>query len=187
MSCDKKTLTELEGLAGLRPCENAVSNGGPISLNVDSVRKMISTRESVVILGAPESGKTWLSEQLADQFDFIVHTDDYIKYGFEQSMYRVLDDVVLAQKLGKRVLVEGVQCYRLLRKGVQLNSFYPQLVIELKVSELYIQAQYQTRGEFGKWRSVKQMMWNNQKVLGDYISMPNKHKPTWVVVKNDRE
>jgi uridine kinase len=57
---------------------------------------MINENENtIVIIGAPASGKTTLANQLKEQYpDYSVyHSDDYIKYGYAESLYVMMDDI----------------------------------------------------------------------------------------------
>jgi hypothetical protein len=91
---------------------------------------MIEPNENrVVIIGHPESGKTHIADELAIQYpDYKVYrTDDYILHGFERSLYVLLGDI--ERDAAPKVIVEGVQGYRLLRKGAELGTFDADLVI----------------------------------------------------------
>lgn len=91
---------------------------------------MIEDNENrVVIIGHPESGKTTLSDELAVKYPGykIYHTDDYIGHGFERSVYELMSDI--ERDAAPKIIVEGVQAYRLLRKGAELGTFDADLII----------------------------------------------------------
>lgn len=118
---------------------------------------------NVLIIGAPESGKTYLANILTGFGHKIIHTDDYREWGFAQAMLQALTAVQFANG---RSIVEGVLGYRMLRKGVEFGSYYPDLVIEIKAPML------------AKHRAMDKA---NQTVLAEYFSMQNeKHKPEWI-------
>ena len=75
----------------------------------------------IIIIGSPASGKTTLSLKLLEKGFKIIHTDDYMQYGFKDSLYKLLEDI---QKLNlKNIVIEGILGYRLLRKGIELNCY----------------------------------------------------------------
>jgi deoxyadenosine/deoxycytidine kinase len=93
---------------------------------------MIAENENVVVIvGPPAAGKTHLSKELEKNFpDYrFFHTDDYMKHGYLKSMYVLMEDVLASDN--KKMVIEGVQTPRLLRKGVELNNFYPDLIIRV--------------------------------------------------------
>jgi hypothetical protein len=91
---------------------------------------MINPNENVVvIIGHPDTGKTHLSEELAAQYPEhkIYHTDDYIKWGYEDALYKMMSDIEYDRP--EKFIVEGVQGYRLLRKWAQEGKPGADLVI----------------------------------------------------------
>lgn len=92
---------------------------------------MIEQNENiVVIIGDPATGKTHLSNHLQIKYpDYrVIHTDDYMHHGFQKSLYMMMDDI--AHSPNKKMIIEGIQTARLLRKGIQMQNFYPDLIIE---------------------------------------------------------
>lgn len=81
---------------------------------------------NVVIIGYAATGKTTFSNTLKFKGS-MYHTDDYIPYGFEQALYVLMDD--LKKDKAPLKVIEGILGYRLLRKGLQLQNFYADLVI----------------------------------------------------------
>lgn len=87
---------------------------------------------NVVIIGYAATGKTTFANSL--KFDSsLYHTDDYLKYGSVESLYVLMEDLKKDTKPLK--VIEGIGGYRLLRKGMQLNSFYPTMIIECQASK----------------------------------------------------
>ena len=131
------------------------------------------SEKNVLIIGLPGSGKTYLIDRLKTDGHIVIKTDDYINYGFEQSLYRVLEDII---KANGKTIVEGVQGYRLLRKGLQQNSYYPDIVIEMVVSVKRIFHVYENERGGKNLKSVESMIKSNQKILQDYFQMENKKR-----------
>lgn len=149
--------------------------------------KLTRSERVVVIVGLPSTGKTTLSKELANDYrgwyDHY-HTDDYIKYGFEESLY------VLRRELKenpKPVLIEGVQGYRLLRKGVELGDFFPDVVIVCAASFEVRSSRYRRRSVVPGAKinrgfdSLLEKFWN------DYVTAINNHprKPRFVIYNSE--
>jgi hypothetical protein len=103
----------------------------------DAASKHIAVREDdkiIVVIGLPLTGKSTITEMFVTQFpDYqVFHTDDYIQYGYEQSLYVLMEDIKKCKC--EKIIIEGVQGYRLLRKGIQLGSFFPDLVVHVSAS-----------------------------------------------------
>jgi len=82
-----------------------------------------------VIIGHPDTGKTYLTDELAAQYPDhkVYHTDDYQKHGWDQSLYVMMRDIETDG--AKKIIVEGVQGYRLLRKWAQEGKPGADLII----------------------------------------------------------
>ena len=147
------------------------------------------SRKNIVIVGCPASGKTTLAKELAKRTgQKVFHTDDYMQHGYKQSLYVLIADLM---EQGRAVIVEGVQGYRLLRKGVETQSIYPDIVIELKVSPEQVERVYRTERVWDKRRSVDKVLKNleafnkmHETILADYMAMKNPHPPEWIVIEN---
>lgn len=141
---------------------------------------------NVLIIGCPASGKTYLSNQLKlqhqDTHKFF-HTDDYMKYGYKESLYALIEDVSKIQSHTKTI-IEGVQGYRLLRKGVELNCYYPDIVIELSVSEEIMLKTYRSERAGKKVESIYSFNKMHDRILNDYFAMNNPRKPKWLKIEN---
>jgi hypothetical protein len=140
--------------------------------------------KNVLIIGCPASGKTFLSGLFKSSEHQVFHTDDYIKHGYYESMYRCLSDVLAC---GNLTIVEGVQGYRMLRKGIELDNYYPDVVIEIKISEQRMLKTYANERDMRKIKYLKGFNKMHDKILSDYKAMNNKNKPEWIVINNDYE
>lgn len=149
----------------------------------ESIRDLDIKGKKVLIIGFPASGKTTLSEllKLKSEEHEVMHSDDYMKFGFVESLYELMKDL---EKTEKPTIVEGVIGYRLLRKGVELDSYYPDIVIELNVNEETIKRRYLERDP-QKIKGALSMCKSSLKILSDYRHMPKKKVPMWVDINND--
>lgn len=139
--------------------------------------------KSVLIIGCPASGKTYLSELLKrdNPTHRLLHTDSYMKYGYRQALYKLLEDLT---KIKTPTIIEGVQGYRLLRKGVELDCYYPDIVIELEITEARMLKTYRSQRNGKDTRYLKGFNQMHQKILGDYFRMNSKKPPQWIKLKN---
>ena len=91
--------------------------------HIDSIEET-KQKKKILIVGYPKVGKTIYSKD----FDNVIHTDDYMKYGFKEQIYNILEDIETKDKW----IIEGIQGIRLFRKMLQLNKCLPDEVIYLK-------------------------------------------------------
>jgi len=150
--------------------------------NISDILKLPIAGKTVVIIGAPATGKTWLSNALNTKGHTVFHTDDYIPHGHIESLYVLMDEIESTE--GPK-LIEGVNGYRLLRKGVELDSFYPDIVIELFTTPERIMQTYTELRDPLKLKGQKGFTAALAKILRDYHAMPNRRPPTWVQVMNE--
>jgi adenylate kinase family enzyme len=150
-------------------------------MNIQQVLELDISNLNVLIIGTPASGKTWLSNKLSKEHR-VIHTDDYMKYGFKDSLYKLIEDL---RNISTPVIVEGVQGYRLLRKGVELDCYYPNMVIELYTTPERVKQTYLRERDPKKLRYLEQFGNTMGRILQDYRAMPNKRKPEWYKVMND--
>ena len=138
--------------------------------------------KNILIIGCPASGKTFMSALFNSNEHQIFHTDDYIKYGYVESMYQCLNDVL---KCEKNTIVEGVQGYRMLRKGVELNNYYPDIIVELKITEQLMIATYKKERNPNKIKYLTGFNKLHDKILTDYKNMKNTKPAEWLIINND--
>lgn len=141
--------------------------------------------DAVVIIGAPGSGKTYITSELAEANPnhIVIHTDDYIVFWYEQSLYKLLEDLTSEKYKGKKLIIEWVGAYRLLRKWVETDSFYPDCVIEVQTTETRLREVYESRGK--EPDKVFIMQKGNETVLTKYKALENKHPPVWLYYDNN--
>lgn len=141
-------------------------------------------RANVLIIGKPAAGKTWLAAKLAhdNPGHMVVHTDDYMKFGYKESLYKLLMDMA---RFNKPTIIEGVLGYRLLRKGVELDCYYPDHVIEIVIPDSLMYHTYAAeRPEKNIWY-LKGFNATHEKILNDYKAMLNKKPPQWHKLQNN--
>lgn len=141
--------------------------------------------KTVVVIGPPGSGKTTFANQFGETH-LIIHTDDYIPYGYKEALYVLLHDLEKVKFLKRPLLIEGVLGYRLLRKGVELNCFYPDVVIELTVTPERQAEIYAKERDAEKLKYLKGFARTHAKILADYNALFFNHEarqelePEWI-------
>lgn len=138
---------------------------------------------NVLIIGCPASGKTYISNLLGkdNPGHTLIHTDDYIKHGYEEALYVLLDDL---KEIHNPAIIEGVLGYRLLRKGVELDCYYPDIVIELDISEALMFKTYSKERREKQISNLRGFNKSHQTILDKYKRMINKKPPKWIHVHN---
>ena len=91
--------------------------------------KLKKTDHNIVVIGSSATGKTTIANKLAKKFPGykVYHTDDYLQHGFKESLYVMRKD--LAFDISPKKIIEGVQGVRLLRKGLEHNDFFADVII----------------------------------------------------------
>jgi len=149
-------------------------------MSIEEVLQMDFEQKNVLIIGCPASGKTYLLNQFKTTHKKF-HSDDYMRFGYEKSMYKLLEDI---KKSTEHTMVEGIQGYRLLRKGVQLDCYYPDIVIQLLISERQMFNTYRNERDIKKIKYLKGFNTMHDKIINDYFMLENKSNPKWIKVFN---
>lgn len=158
---------------------------------IDEILQMDFRGKNVVIIGSPASGKTFLASRLKEQCPeySILHTDDYKEHGFEQSLYVLIEDLKTKQELNKPLIIEGILGFRLLRKGAELDSFYPDVVIDIAVDDEKIHQIYHDERDPSKLKGVLSLQKSCNTILSKYLALmqekDSKHKPEWISCRNN--
>ncbi len=61
-----------------------------------------------IVIGPPGSGKTTYTKELAvlNPDHKVFHTDDYMDYGYEDALYKLIEDLELSVEAGNNFIVE---------------------------------------------------------------------------------
>lgn len=111
-------------------------------------RAYLKTCKIVVIIGKPCAGKTFVADYIQEEIlsdHSIFHSDDYIDYGYKESLYALIKE--MQYDPNPRKIVEGVQGYRFLRKNLELNYWTIDAVIEVVCRPEERQRRYSARGK----------------------------------------
>ena len=134
---------------------------------------------SIVIIGSPVSGKSTIAAYLSDHLPHdLISTDHYlISRNQEEALTKILEDI---SHYNKPLIIEGTLGFVMLRKGLQLNSYIPDLIIKLKCDDKTITHLY------NKFRDPKKLNYVNgyikgiDKIWEDYLAL---HKQSHVKTK----
>jgi len=102
-------------------------------MNLEEILLLDFNEKNICIIGPPASGKTFLSNKICNKTHHKIHTDEFLKEGYFMGLHGVMNQLSFLD--GKPTLVEGVIGYRLLRKGIELASYYADIVINCIISE----------------------------------------------------
>lgn len=149
--------------------------------------------KNIVIIGCPASGKTTLARLIADRIGMfkqwkIIHTDNYMQPGRKDDYRLALYDMIAdLKKIHIPLIIEGVQGYRLLRKGVEGFegwNFYPDVVIELVVTDEQVMRVYERERNAKDAGSLIGFNKMHRTILEKYRAMDNPATPVWYTVEN---
>lgn len=122
------------------------------SLITDELINQCLDKHRIIIYGHAKSGKILIARSLAEKLKRkLIITDDYMEYGFKHSMYVIKD---LIEETKEPLIIEGVQTSRLLRKGLEYNDFYCDMIIHLECNKQSIEQAYINDNEEHKLSKV---------------------------------
>ena len=133
----------------------------------------------IVICGYTKTGKVTIAKKLSEQLNRpLLKSDDYIDYqNRENSLYLFMDAVIPYVNNNMSVIVEGISCFRLLRKGIQLGNFSPDLIIKTKCNNYTISYFYEKDGESNKIEKALSFNRGLNKIWDEYrkLLLNNSH------------
>ena len=133
-------------------------------LVTDELINICKNSKHIIIYGHAKSGKVILGRLISEKIgcDLIV-SDNYMYLGWSDNMYYI-KELLQTKYKDEQVIFEGVQTCRLLRKGVQLNDYYPELVIHVTCNYRSIEQCYCNDNEQYKLKGGKVKRFN-EKIL----------------------
>lgn len=144
---------------------------------------MINPNENVVVIvGHPDGGKTHLSDELAAQYPDhkVYHTDDYRDKGYdmEKGLYALMDDI--ERDGSKKLIVEGILGFRLLRKWEERKNDGP-FAKHFLNPDLVIYANREPRAH--RKDASDYTMRSLRPVWEQWRDNPNRHQPRIIYIK----
>mgnify|MGYP001768326448 CR=1 FL=1 len=157
-------------------------------LTITEALKTPITGLNVMVIGLPGSGKTFFAGWLAfnNPGHVLFNTDDYLKdYNSQEFMYAALEEVTDNISNGNHTIVEGVAGYRMLRKGAQLGTYFPDIVFEIIAPTEQRERVYQQERSDRNFTNVQKFDKALTTVLNDYKNTIGDFEfPTWIQVNN---
>jgi len=128
------------------------------NLVTDELIELCKGKKYIVIYGHTKSGKVLFGKLLSEALGVrLIISDDYKYLGWEQNMYHIRE---IIKSTDEPLIIEGVQSGRLLRKGVEFNDFFADIVIHLEINKESLSIAYQKDGEGYKLKHNKVFNFN---------------------------
>jgi len=124
----------------------------------DELINLCKGKKYIVIYGHTKSGKVAVGKALAESLNVkLIISDNYKHLGWKENMYHIRE---IISKTDEPLIIEGVQSGRLLRKGVEFNDFFADIVIHLEINSVSLSNAYIKDGEGYKLRHNKVFNFN---------------------------
>lgn len=152
-------------------------------MTLEQIKDYDFAKKNVLVIGCPASGKSFITDLLNNGTHKVFRTDTYIPHGYVGSLYALLEDVM--NVIG-RTWVEGVQGYRMLRKGAEMETYKPDIVIECEISRYKMEETYLKERDPAKIKYLRQFNASHQTILNGYYQlMEGKQLPVWLKWENN--
>jgi hypothetical protein len=121
----------------------------PADLVTPQLLKKIEGANTIVVAGFTKTGKITISNKLSEELGYpVIKSDDFKHEQFgNKALFAFMGECLSYYNTRKPVIIEGVKVFRLLRKGLQLRNFYPDVVIRTECNEATIRHFYKKDGE----------------------------------------
>jgi hypothetical protein len=121
----------------------------PADLVTPQLLKKINGASTIVVAGFTKTGKITISNKLSEELGYpVIKSDDFkIEQFGTKALFAFMGECLSYYNVRKPVIIEGVKAFRLLRKGLQLRNFYPDVVIKTECNEATIRHFYKKDGE----------------------------------------
>jgi hypothetical protein len=142
----------------------------PADLVTPELIQHCSSFNTIVVLGYTKTGKLPIARKIAQELDrplFI--SDEYLE--LKDPLEAFMGDVTWHQRRGNQIIIEGTLCFRLLRKGLELSNFNPNLIIKTKCNEETIKHFYRIDREESKIKRALSFNQGLNKIWDEYRSM----------------
>lgn len=145
----------------------------PLDLVTPSLVNKCRSFSTIVIIGYTKTGKHPIAKKLASDLNYpLFVSDNYINASNrQQSLYDMMDHILPYYNQQIPFIVEGVLCFRLLRKGIQLNNFIPDLIIKTKCNDKTIEHFYKKDKEEHKIKRALSFNKGLNTIWDEYLNL----------------
>lgn len=138
--------------------QNEKADFGVKNLITNELIELCKNKKYIVIYGHTKSGKVAVGKLLSEALNIrLIISDDYKYLGWKRNMYHIRE---IVKSTDEPLIIEGVQSGRLLRKGVQFNDFFADIVIHLEINKESLSTAYIKDGEGYKLKHNKVFNFN---------------------------
>lgn len=138
---------------------------------------LIKKAKIIVVLGPTRSGKVKIAKYIQEKTGYkYVCTDDYVDYGRDEKLEYIISDVLELVREGTPFILEGVQCYRILRRGAKYGYFIPELIIKTICNDETIAYCYEKEGEGHKAKKALAYSKSLETIWNDFIEIAKHSK-----------
>lgn len=125
----------------------------------------------IFVIGFTKTGKVTIAKELAKQLNYdILIADDFIEnYGHDGALTMFKNEVERKFYNGDRFIVEGVLCFRLLRKLINTSGIIPDLIIKTECDDQTIRYFYEKEEPNKNLSRVFGFNQGLQKIFEEYI------------------
>jgi hypothetical protein len=158
----------------------------PADLITPQLIKRLEGAKTIVVAGFTKTGKITISNKLSEVLGYpVIKSDDYKfkDYG-KKCLYEFMGAGLAYYNVRKPVIIEGVKAFRLLRKGLQLRCFYPDVIIRTECNEETIKHFYRKDGEAEKIDRVMSFNKGLNTTWEDYLRLLN--EPGKIIYKRPK-
>lgn len=144
----------------------------PADLVTDSLINACKHKKNIVILGFTKTGKITIAKKIAEHLNIpVLISDYYYELNKDNALEYMINDIKYFKASNIPYIAEGVLCFRLLRKGVQLDDFYPDLIIKTECNNETIQHFYHKDNESHKIKNALSFNKGLDKIWNEYINL----------------
>lgn len=142
----------------------------PASVVTSELVEYCKGLNTIVILGYTKTGKHTIAKRLAEELQCNLYvSDDYLdRSNPTDSLYTLIEAFASDYRAGRQFVVEGVLCFRLLRKGLELRNFFPDLLIKTECNVETISHFYHKDGEGHKLQRALNFNKGLEKIWDEY-------------------
>jgi hypothetical protein len=143
----------------------------PIDLITPELIEICKDKKLIVVCGYTKTGKVTIAKKLAEELNRkLLKSDDYQMFE-EQSLEMLMNDVIDSLKRKEQIIVEGILCFRLLRKGMEQMNILPDMLIKTECNEETIRHFYEKDGESSKIDRALSFNKGLDKIWKDYLNL----------------